>query len=132
RRATVIGTETATGRQIEITQEAKQQGVYIIGANGTGKTSLLKTMIAADVHNGLGLCVIEPHGDLTNDILGLIPRHRLNDVVYLDVEDDEFPFGLNLFDVPESSTIRTQAAAASFVSHTFETVWQNSGFDTPL
>jgi hypothetical protein len=47
------------------------------------------------------------------------------------VEDYEFPFGLNLFEVPEQSTIRTQAAAASFVSHTFETVWQNSGFDTP-
>jgi hypothetical protein len=129
--STIIGTDTHTGREISITQQAKQQGVYLIGANGTGKTSLLKTMIAADVHNGLGLCVIEPHGDLTNDILGLIPRHRLNDVVYLDVEDFEFPFGLNLFEVPEQSTIKTQAAASSFVSHTFETVWQNSGFDTP-
>jgi hypothetical protein len=98
-RTTVIGTDIATLRDISITQEAKRQGCYVIGANGTGKTNLLKTMITADVQNGLGLCLIEPHGDLTSEILGAIPRHRLNDVVYLDVEDYEFPFGLNLFEV---------------------------------
>ena len=71
------------------------------------------------------------YGDLTHAVLSGIPRHRLNDTLYLDVEDFEFPFGLNLFEVPEPRTIRTQAAVASFVSHTFETLWQNSGFDTP-
>ncbi len=128
---TVIGTDTHTGRDIEITQAAKQQGVYLIGANGTGKTNLLLQMILSDIRKGLGICLIEPHGDLTHAVLSAIPRHRLGDVAFLDVEDYEFPFGLNLFEVPEQSTIRTQAATASFISHTFETVWQNSGFDTP-
>jgi hypothetical protein len=128
---TVIGTDTHTGREISLTQAAKQQGVYIIGANGTGKTSLLLQMILSDIRQGLGICLIEPHGDLTHAVLSGIPRHRLNDVVYLDVEDFEFPFGLNLFEVPKPGTLKTQAAVASFVSHTFETLWQNSGFDTP-
>src|SRR5438093_6311740 len=81
---TIIGTETATARDISITQLAKQQGCYVIGVNGTGKTNLLKTMITADVQNGLGLCLIEPHVDLTSEILCAVTRHRLNDIVYID------------------------------------------------
>jgi hypothetical protein len=87
-------------------------------------------MITADVQNGLGVCLIEPHGDLTAEILGAVPRHRLNDIVYLDVEDWENPSGLNIYEVPEPRNIRTEAAVASFVSHTFEVLW-SAGFETP-
>src|SRR5262249_39658906 len=103
---------------------------FLVGANGTGKTNTLKTMITSDLQAGLGLCLIEPHGDLTAQVLGAIPRHRLNDVIYLDVEDYEYPFGLNLFEVPHQRTIRTMAAIASFISHLWETIW-NSGTETP-
>jgi hypothetical protein len=127
---TVIGTDSKSGRDISITQKAKQQGTLLLGNNGTGKTNLLKTMITADVQNGLGLCLIEPHGDLTSEILGAVPRHRLNDIVYLDIEDWSAPFGLNIYEVPEPRNIRTEAAVASFVSHTFEVLW-SAGFETP-
>jgi hypothetical protein len=128
--ATVIGMDSTTRRDIAITQQAKQQGTYIIGTNGTGKTNIIKTMITSDIQSGLGLCVIEPHGDLTAEILGLVPRHRLNDAIYLDVEDWQAPFGLNIYEVPEPRNIRTEAAVASFVSHTFEVLW-SAGFETP-
>jgi hypothetical protein len=82
--STVIGTDS-TGRDVTITQRAKVQGTYIIGENGTGKSNIIKTMVASDIQNGLGLCVIEPHGDLTAEILGLVPRHRQKDIVYLDI-----------------------------------------------
>jgi hypothetical protein len=128
--STVIGTDMKTGRDVSLTQRAKVQGVYIIGENGTGKTNTIKTMVASDIQNGLGLCVIEPHGDMTSEILGLVPRERQNDIVYLDIEDWEKPFGLGLFEVPEPRNIRTEAATASFLSHTFEVLW-NAGFETP-
>jgi hypothetical protein len=51
--STVIGTDLKTGRDIGITEAAKRQSCYVIGSNGTGKTNLLKTVIAADVQNGL-------------------------------------------------------------------------------
>jgi hypothetical protein len=127
---TVIGTEIASGRDISITQHAKQQGCYVIGVNGTGKTSLLKTMITSDINAGLGVYLIEPHGDLTAEILGSVPRHRINDIIYLDVEDWTAPYGLNIFEVLEPRNIRTEAAVASFISHTFEVLW-SAGFETP-
>jgi hypothetical protein len=87
-------------------------------------------MITSDIQNGLGVCAIEPHGDLTNEILASVPLYRLNDIVYLDVEDWENPFGLNIYEVPPPRNIRTEAAVASFVSHTFEVLW-SAGFETP-
>jgi hypothetical protein len=127
---TVLGADSKTGRDISITQKAKQQGVYLLGGNGTGKTTMVENMVLSDIQNGLGVAVVEPHGDLTARILAGIPRHRLNDVVYLDVEDWENPFGLNIYEVPEPRNIRTEAAVASFVAHTFEVLW-SAGFETP-
>jgi hypothetical protein len=79
--STVIGIDNKTGREVSLNQRAKVQGTYIIGENGTGKTNIIKTMVASDIQNGLGLCVIEPHGDLTSEILGLVPRQRQNDIL---------------------------------------------------
>jgi hypothetical protein len=127
---TIIGTEVATGREIGITEAAKRQSCYLIGTNSTGKTNEVKAMAIADAQAGRGFCVVEPHGQLIEEILGAIPRHRLNDIVYLDVEDWTAPFGLNIYEVPEPRNIRTEAAVASFVSHTFEVLW-SAGFETP-
>ena len=60
---------------------------------------------------------------MTQTIIAGIPEHRLKDVVYLSVEDWEYPFGLNLFECPPESTIRTKAAVASCVAHAFEKIW---------
>lgn len=75
------------------------------------------------------MCLIEPHGDLTNTVLAGIPNYRLKDVILLDVADVEYPFGLNLFECPRL-TIRDMAQTASFVSHVFEKVW-GAGTNTP-
>jgi len=127
---TIIGTDMKTARAVTITQRAKRQGVYLLGGNGTGKTTMVENMVLSDIQNGLGVAVVEPHGDLTARILAGIPRPRINDTVYLDAEDWENPFGLNIFEVPEPRNIRTEAAVASFVSHTFEVLW-SAGFETP-
>jgi len=127
--ASILGTDT-TGREIGITLKDRRQGLYVIGANGVGKTTLLEQLILADIHAGRGVALIEPHGDLTAKILGGIAPQRIKDVFYLDVEDVEYPFGLGLFEVASPRNIRTMAATASFISHLWEVLW-NSGFDTP-
>jgi hypothetical protein len=127
----IIGTDASQKDiDIAISQKARQQGLYIIGSNGTGKSTLIANLILTDIKQGLGVCLIEPHGDLTNTVLAGIPDHRLKDVIYLEVEDFEYPFGLNLFECPHSRTIRNMASTASFVSHVFEKVW-GAGTDTP-
>ncbi|MCS7305727.1 MAG: type IV secretion system DNA-binding domain-containing protein [Thermoguttaceae bacterium] len=74
--------------------------LYVLGQTGTGKTTLLKSMILADMHHGKGLAVIDPHGDLFEELLRYIPKGRLKDVVILDPTDVERPVGLNLLECP--------------------------------
>jgi len=127
----IIGTDlNQEDVDIAISQKDRQHALHIIGANGTGKSALDGNLILQDIQQGLGLCLIEPHGDLTKIVLAGIPNHRLKDVIYLDVEDVNYPFGLNLFECPLPRSVRNMAATASFVSHVFAKVW-GAGVDTP-
>jgi hypothetical protein len=71
---------------------------YIIGKSGAGKSALLSFMARQDVQNGDGVCVIDPHGDLIEDILKYVPKSRARDVVVFDPADTERPMGLNLLE----------------------------------
>jgi hypothetical protein len=108
---------------VVIYQKDRTQGLYVIGTTGTGKSTLLAQLILNDIKQGLGVCLIEPHGNLTNTVLSGIPDHRLSDVIYLDMTDSEYPFGLNLFQCPSPRTIVGMAKTASFVHHVFEKLW---------
>ena len=68
----------------------------IIGASGTGKSTLLFNLIKQDIENGEGVAVFDPHGDLIDKILGIIPQERIDDVVLVDPADPEYSIGFNI------------------------------------
>jgi len=72
---------------------------YIIGKSGTGKSVYISALARQDVRNGDGVCVIDPHGDLVEEILEYIPKHRAKDVIYFDAGNEERPMGMNLFEI---------------------------------
>lgn len=86
---------------IGLNQEERRRHMYVIGATGTGKSTLLLSMIDQDLKNNKGLCVIDPHGELIENILSLIPENRIKDVVYFNPDDISFPVGLNLLELPK-------------------------------
>jgi hypothetical protein len=126
----VIGQNIENEIYVAISQQARQQGLYIIGATGTGKSTLIASLILNDIAQGLGVCLIEPHGDLTNTVLAGIPENRLADVILLDMTDHQYPFGLNLFECADPTNHREAAIVASFVYHVFEKLW-DVGTETP-
>src|SRR6185436_8553756 len=69
---------------------------HIVGASGTGKSTLLFNLIRQDIENGQGVAVLDPHGDLIDKILGIIPPERIADVVLVDPADDEYVIGFNI------------------------------------
>ena len=81
---------------IRVSRDDRRRHMYAVGQTGTGKTTMFKSMIIDDINNGEGVCVIDPHGDLFQEILGKIPKHRANDVVSIDPIDIDFPIGINL------------------------------------
>ncbi len=85
-------------RPINILQEDRRRHVYIIGKTGVGKSVLLEDMAIQDIRSGAGVCVIDPHGDLVENILGYIPPERAEDVIYFDPSDTSRPMGLNIME----------------------------------
>src|SRR3990167_8536210 len=73
----------------------RRRHVYVIGKSGTDKSVLLENMIYTDIRAGHGLAVVDPHGDLVEKVLDLIPSHRINDVVYFNPSDIDYPVAFN-------------------------------------
>lgn len=86
---------------IGLTEDERRRHMYVLGATGTGKSTMLLSMIKQDLDNGKGLCVIDPHGELVDSILNLIPENRIKDVVYFNPDDISYPMGLNLLELPK-------------------------------
>jgi hypothetical protein len=93
-----LGMNEHAGRTAEVRLNAEQRvrHTHIIGATGTGKSTLLYNLIQQDLANGEGIAVLDPHGDLIDRVLGVIPPERINDVVLLDPTDEEFSIGFNI------------------------------------
>jgi len=85
-------------RPVSIGMEDRRRHIYIIGKTGVGKSVLLHDMAIQDIKAGHGVCVIDPHGDLIDDIVKYIPPERAEDVIYFDPSDVERPMGLNLLE----------------------------------
>lgn len=85
-------------RDVKIMRDDRRRHFYIIGKSGTGKSTILNTMLKQDLENGEGLCLVDPHGDLVEAILPHIPRSRADDVILFDPGDLERPMGLNILE----------------------------------
>lgn len=95
-----LGQTVEGNTPVQLSLDERRQGMYIIGTTGTGKSTLLKNIIIQDMHfdKEHGLCLLDPHGDLIDELLPLVPKARLNDVILFDPMDTERPFGLNLLE----------------------------------
>ena len=86
--------------------------MYVIGKTGTGKTTLIENMAISDIKSGNGLDLVDPHGDLGNDILNYVPKRRIKDVIYFNPSDLEYPIAFNpLEKVPESVALSPELQA---------------------
>lgn len=96
----VLGYNDYRGKRTEIrmSREDRLRHFYVIGQTGTGKTTILKNMIAQDIANGDGCCFIDPHGNDIQTILSYIPEDRIDDVIYFDPGHTAHPMGLNMLE----------------------------------
>src|ERR1700719_4640419 len=95
---TYIGRRNIWGGEMPfgISAGDRRQHLYLIGKSGTGKTTLLRNLICQDIERGHGIALIDPHGDLAEEMLDCIPSHRADDLLYFNPADSEFPVGFNI------------------------------------
>jgi hypothetical protein len=120
---TLIGRDLTSDAVVRLSPKSRMSGLYVIGKQGRGKTNFLLSLIAQDLYHGLGLCVLDPHGDLTVDVLACIPPHREQDVLLLDLQDTQHPFAFDLFAGVEPTDLASLAMGEERVIGIFKKVW---------
>jgi hypothetical protein len=104
------------GRLVGLSREDRRRHVHIIGRTGVGKTTLLLNQICSDMQQGSGLALVDPHGDLAVEVMRRTPRHRTNDVIYLDAADQHHAVSFNPLACPDPSRVDqvTSGAVSAF------------------
>ncbi len=100
----------------------RRQHMYIVGKTGTGKTTLLKTIALQDIERGEGVAIVDPHGEFVEEVLEKIPKERINDVVYFNPADTEYPMGFNILEVPDP---KYKHLVSSDLMGIFTKIWAN-------
>jgi len=110
-----------TLRPFGIRTDDRRRHMYVIGKTGMGKSTMLEHMIIQDIRKGFGVAVVDPHGDLVENIIKFIPSYRTNDVVYFNPADIEYPIGFNVL---ESTGTAQRHLVASGLMGVFTKIWE--------
>lgn len=85
-------------KEIRLSQEDRRRHAYVIGSTGMGKSKFLRNIAYQDMLEGRGFAFIDPHGDVAEELLSMVPKERIDDVIYFDPGDMENPIGMNMFE----------------------------------
>jgi len=121
----VLGQNQHAGRtaSVYLSAEQRTRHIHIIGASGTGKSTLLFNLIRQDIENGDGVAMLDPHGDLVERILGVIPDNRIDDVIVVDPSDEEYSVGFNILHAHSNLERTLLASDLVSVFRRFSTSW---------
>ena len=86
-------------RRFGIKTDDRRRHMYIVGKTGMGKSTMMENMVLDDIYTGHGVGLVDPHGDFAEKIIDFIPPKRINDVVYVNPSDLEYPIGFNILEV---------------------------------
>lgn len=118
-----LGTAASSGEEVWLAEAQRLRHVHIVGASGTGKSTLLVDMIVQDLEAGRGLAVVDVHGDLAGDVLARIPEHRVPDVVVFDPADPDYVVGWNLLEAGSEAERQMLASDLVGVFRRLSTSW---------
>jgi CxxC-x17-CxxC domain-containing protein len=110
-------------RRFGIKRDDRRRHMYLVGKTGMGKSTILENMIIEDIWAGHGVAVVDPHGDLAEKVIEYIPSNRINDVIYFNPADIDYPIAFN---VVEHVDPHLRHLVASGLLGVFQKLWADS------
>ncbi|MBM3281432.1 MAG: DUF87 domain-containing protein [Candidatus Harrisonbacteria bacterium] len=122
---TVLGETNFRGvrRAFGIKLDDRRRHVYVLGKTGVGKSTFLENQAINDITAGNGIAFLDPHGESAERLLEYIPEHRLNDVIYFDPSDMQYPIAFNPL---ESVSADFRHLVASSMMGVFKKIWADA------
>ena len=122
---TLLGITNFRGqaKKFGIKTDDRRRHMYFIGKTGMGKSVLIENMVIQDILNGHGVALADPHGDLVEKVLNFIPPSRINDVVYFNPSDYDYPIACNVL---ENVDVTKRHLIASGLLGVFKKIWADS------
>ena len=108
---------------VTLTPAHRSRHMHLIGASGTGKSTMLLNMIIQDMQAGNGVAVLDPHGDLIDTLLAYVPNDRVEDVIVFDPSDEKYPIGFNIIDAHSELEKTLLASDLTSVFKRLSTSW---------
>lgn len=122
----LFGLSNFRGRQLKFGIKRSDRGrhMYVVGQTGAGKSFLLQLLTLSDIYHDQGFAIVDPHGDLATDVMKYIPEHRLQDVVYFNATDRNFPMAFNPLEVVDEDVKNHIASElVGVLKRMFENSW---------
>ena len=110
-------------RKFGIKTDDRRRHMYFVGKTGMGKSTVMENMIIEDIKDGRGVAVVDPHGDLAEKIINYIPSNRVNDVIYFNPADMDYPIAFNVVEQVEP---HLRHLVASGLVGVFQKLWADS------
>ena len=107
-------------RKFGIRTDDRRRHVYLVGKTGMGKTVMLKNMAIQDIQKGLGVGFVDPHGEAAEELLDFVPSNRVNDVIYFNPADLDYPIAFNIM---EKVGLEHRHLVASGLMGVFKKIW---------
>lgn len=108
---------------VTLSRDDRRRHIHVIGKTGTGKSTLLLSLIRADIERGDGLAFLDPHGDTAKGVIAAAPNHRIADFIYLDPSDLEHPVGFNPL---HAVALDQRPLVTAHIVSTFKHIWRDT------
>ncbi|MEK7640190.1 MAG: type IV secretion system DNA-binding domain-containing protein [Patescibacteria group bacterium] len=108
-------------RRFGIKLDDRRRHMYLVGKTGMGKSTVMERMIVNDMEAGHGIALVDPHGDLVEKMLEYVPNSRINDIVYINPSDYEYPIGFNVLEAVDATQ---RHLVASGLMGVFTKIWE--------
>jgi len=107
-------------KKFGIKTDDRRRHIYLVGKTGMGKTVMMENMAIQDIQQGRGVGFIDPHGDSAERLLDFIPSQRINDIIYFNPADLEYPIAFNIM---EKVDLEHRHLVAGGLMEVFKKIW---------